>query len=199
MLFKQVYQDDPLLIDFTKECSSLGYKNNSRIENLKFDYFEYCRYIAGIQNHKIYLLSGVHNFDFDNKRFYRIGFRGVSLNCSQIPSIFSSNYRASSLNVGVIFYLLIAMTEFYFGSSEFIVTTNDCDLSKETAGKSHLSDRLFKSGKVLGVKLLYQKIQYLYTVQNVWLIDKAKWREDFEKYHKQKIRLDDELNSFLEN
>lgn len=198
MNFKVIQKNDPLLKNFTDQCSKLGYENNSSIDKLKFDYFDFCRYIGGVEKNKIYLLSGVHNFDFDNQRFYRIGFRGVSLNPPNIPLTLSSNYRISSLNVGVIFYLLMRLTESFFGSCKFIITTNDIELSHETAGKSHLSDKLFKSGRVSGLSLLYEKIEYLHTVQNVWLVNQEEWKKDFEYYHKNKAVLDSELKKILE-
>jgi hypothetical protein len=68
------------------------------------------------------------------------------------------------------------------GPSNFVHTSNTPE-SIDGAGRSHAVDKLMKRG-VEGVTLLKENFEYLYTKQNVWLLDKAVWKKDFDKYHK---------------
>lgn len=191
--FKRIYKNDPLLNDFIEECSIRQYKNNSSIELLKFDYFDYQAFFAGIVNDRIKIFSGVHNFDYNSSRYWRIGFRGVSLYDETFKPITSSNWRKTSLNMGVNFYLQMKWVENNFGSSNFVMTSNDFHQSIDGAGKSHKVDKLAKFGRLSGCSLIYENIEYLYTIQNVWLLDKQQWYDDFDKFYKGKIVYDSDI------
>lgn len=179
MLFRQIYKDDPLLPAFMEECSKRGFNNNTSIENLKFDYFEHIFFFAGIEDGKIKLFSGVHEFDMDGERYWRCGFRGATIDADQKMS---RNLRKNSLNVGINYYIQMQYIESLHGPSKFVHTSNTPE-SIDGAGRSHAVDRLMKRG-VEGITLLAEDFEYLYTKQNVWLLDKDVWYNDFDKYHR---------------
>lgn len=179
MLFRQIYKDDPLLPVFMEECRKRGFNNNTSIEKLKFNYFEHIFFFAGIEDGKIKLFSGVHEFDMDGERYWRCGFRGATIDADQKMS---RNLRINSLNFGINYYIQMQYIENLRGPSNFVHTSNTPE-SIDGAGRSHAVDKLMKRG-VEGVTLLKENFEYLYTKQNVWLLDKAVWKKDFDKYHK---------------
>ena len=170
MYFDFIYPDDPRLPEFMYECDRLGYKNNTTIKDIKFDYFEHSAFFAGIDNDKIIYFSGVHNFDYDNTRYWRIGSRAVSRydigTAKLMKPKLGRNMRLISPHCGIIFTLQMRWVEKQFGHSKFILTSNDPGTTDEVSGKSHIVDRFMRSNNTLGT-LLYEKIQYLNTVQNV--------------------------------
>ena len=179
MLFRQIYKDDPLLPAFMEKCSKRGFDNNTSIEKLKFDYFDNVYFFAGIEDDAIKLFSGVHEFDMGGERYWRCGFRGATIDADQKMS---RNLRKTSLNVGINYYIQMQYIESLHGPSNFVHTSNTLE-SIDGAGRSHAVDRLMKRG-VEGITLLAEDFEYLYTKQNVWLLDKNVWKRDFNKYHK---------------
>jgi len=184
MHYEEIFSDDPRLDPFLEECRKRGFENNASKKNLKFDYFEHSTFFAGIQDDKIKSFSGVHNFDFDGKRYWRLGFRGVSLYDDVYRPVVSKNWRLASNTMGVIFPLCIRWVEERFGPSEFVLTSNSPGLSKDTAGRSHVVDRLAHKNRLTNAKLIYRDITYLHTVQNVWLLDKNVFLDDYLRYYK---------------
>ena len=166
------------------ECSNRKFNNNKSISDLKFDYFEHSAFFALIHNNKIKLFSGVHNFDLNGVRYWRVGFRSVSLYDNTFKPVVSRNWRKASINIGALYALQMKWVEEQFGRAKFIVTSNVPGKSQDTAGASHSVDRALKNGIITGTKLLFEDIEYLYTIQNVWQLDQDIWYEDFEKYHK---------------
>jgi hypothetical protein len=187
MHFERIYKDDPRLDIFVEECKQRNLNNNKSIKDLKFDYFDNQAFFAGIQDNKIKVFSGVHNFDYDNKRYWRLGFRGVTLYDEKFKPITSKNWRRASVNMGVLFYFSIEWVERNFGPSDFIMTSNDYQKSLDGAGSSHQVDKIAKLGFFKGCSLLYENIEYLYTIQNVWALEKKYWYEDFDRFYKDKI------------
>lgn len=187
MYFEQIYKDDTRLELFVQECEKRNLNNNKSIKDLKFNYFEHQAFFAGIHEDKIKLFGGVHNFDYNNTRYWRIGFRAVALYDQNFKPFTSKNWRRVSLIMGVVFYLGMKWVESNFGPSRFIITTNDNQKSLDGAGSSHQVDRLAKLGVLSGCSLLYEEIEYLYTIQNVWELDKIHWYNDFDKFYKNKV------------
>lgn len=179
MHFRRIYKDDPLLPSFMEECATKGFDNNTSIKNLKFDYFEHLQFFAGIEDNRIKVFSGVHEFYMDNKTYWRCGFRGATIDADQKVS---RNLRLGSLNAGINYYLQMKHIDKLHGPSNFIHTSNRPE-SIDGAGRSHAVDKLMRRG-IEGISLLKEDFEYLYTQQNVWLLDKEIWARDFEKYHK---------------
>jgi hypothetical protein len=179
MLFKQIYKDDPLLPAFMEECGKRGFYNNTSIEKLKFDYFDHVYFFAGIEDDAIKVFSGVHEFYVEGQTYWRCGFRGATIDADQKMS---RNLRINSFNFGINYYLQMQYIESLHGLSNFVHTSNAPE-SVDGAGRSHAVDRLMKRG-VEGVTLLEENFEYLYTKQNVWLLDKDVWKRDFDKYHR---------------
>lgn len=197
MICKLITKDDPLLIPFIKECKRRGFNNNSSIEKMKFDFYDYCRFIAVVKDQEIVAISGVHKMHFNSQTFYRCGFRGVTLKPGQQVS---RNYRKTSYNVGITWYLLMRLVlKEKCSNPTFIVTTNDYRDSVESAGGSHRADRFYKIHKPEGYALLYEKALYMHTVQNIWQLDFDVWKRDFYKYHATHISLDGSLKHILED
>lgn len=187
MYFTQIEQTDSRLSKFMEDCLKRKYNNNTSIKDIKFNYFQHSTFFAGIQNDCIKTFSGVHNFEFNNELYWRVAFRAVSLYDNTFKPKLSANWRVSSIHMGVGITLEMKWVEEQFGPSKFIITSNDCYNSKDTAGSGHNVDKLFKTNKVDGVQLLYEQITYLNTIQNVWLLDQNVWYDDFEKHYKGKI------------
>lgn len=185
MLFRQIYKDDPLLPAFMEVCSKRGFNNNTSIEKLKFDYFDNVYFFAGIENDAIKIFSGVHEFDIDGKRYWRCGFRGATVDADQKMS---RNLRINSLNVGINYYIQMQYVENIHGPSKFVHTSNTPE-SIDGASRSHAVDRLMHRG-ISGITLLKSNYEYLYTKQNVWLLDKELWYNDFDKYHRDNHTID---------
>lgn len=183
MYFKQIYKDDPLLPEFIERCSREGYNNNSTLDKLKFDYFEHSAFFAGIEDNKIKVFSGVHNFDYDSKHYWRVGFRAATLYDDTFTPKPSNNFRKISISAGVLFTLEMKWVEHNFGNSQYIMTSNDSQNDVDTAGRSHIVDTIAKRNRISGCTLLYEKITYLNTIQNVWLLDKDVWYNDYQKYY----------------
>lgn len=183
MYFQQIDKNDKRLIEFINECKVRNYNNNVSIKDMKFDYFEHSAFFAGIHDGKIKTFSGVHNFDFDGKRFWRVAFRAVSLYDSYFKPKLSNNWRISSIHMGVGITLEMKWVEKQFGPSKFVITSNDYNNSVEKSGNGHGVDKLFKSNKISGVSLLYSNITYLNTVQNVWVLDQSKWYNDYDLHY----------------
>ena len=68
MHWKQINKDDPLLPSFMEECAKKGFDNNTSIKKLKFDYFEHIQFFGGIEDNRIKVFSGVHEFYMDKKK-----------------------------------------------------------------------------------------------------------------------------------
>lgn len=183
MYFKQIYKDDILLPDFIERCTREGYNNNSTLDKLKFDYFEHSAFFAGIEDNQIKVFSGVHNFDYDGKHYWRVGFRAATLYDDTFKPKPSNNFRKISLSAGVLFTLEMKWVEHNFGNSQYIMTSNDSENVVDTAGRSHMVDAIAKRNRISGCTLLYEKINYLNTIQNVWLLDKDVWYKDYQKYY----------------
>lgn len=196
MRLKQIYSDDPLLPKFMEECGERGYKNNTTVKDLKFDYFEECAFFGLIEtvmgNDRIVTMSGIHNFDFDGQRHYRIGFRAAStyIEGGYKPK-FNKDFAKHSLQCGVLMTNQILFGEKHFinKNAKFIMTTNSPINQTEVAGRSFDFDYFARKKLMPGVTLLYENITYLNTVQNVWLIDKNVYINNFEKYHKGNIEI----------
>lgn len=184
MYITQLYKNDLRLEKFMNECRSRNFHNNSTIKDIKFDYFDYSAFFGLIYNDNIKLFSGVHNFDYNNERFWRVGFRSVSLYDNEFKPRLSRHWRKSSINIGALYTLQMKWVEAQFGPSKFIVTSNVPGKSQDTAGASHLVDKALKNGRITGTRLLFEEIEYLYTIQNVWLLDQNFWYRDYEQYHK---------------
>ena len=187
MYFKQIYKDDPLLPDFIERCIMHGYNNNSTLDKIKFDYFEHSAFFAGIEDDKIKVFSGVHNFEYDNKHYWRVGFRAVTLYDDKFNPKPSNNFRKISFSAGVLFTLEMKWVEHNYNTGTFIITSNDNQNEVDTAGRSHMFDTIAKRNRVSGCTLLYDKITYLNTVQNVWLLDRDLWFSDYQKYYEGNI------------
>jgi hypothetical protein len=190
MYFQRIYSFDNRLLAFTEECNRRGIVNNSSIDAIQFHKYDNSAFFAGIQDEKIKVFSGVHEFFIFEKKYWRIGFRGVSLYDNNFKPCFSKNYRLASLNMGVLIYFQMQWVEKNFGLSNFVITSNSLEKSKPS-GKSHEVDRMSKSGLFSGMKLLYEDVTYAYTVQNIWLLDKQQWYNDFKKYYENKIIIKD--------
>jgi len=187
MYFKQIYKDDPLLPDFIERCTREGYNNNSTLDKIKFDYFEHSAFFAGIADNRIKVFSGVHNFDYDGKHYWRVGFRAATLYDDIFKPTPSNNFRKISLSAGVLFTLEMKWVEHNFGNSQYIMTSNDSQNDVDTAGRSHMVDAIAKRNRISGCTLLHEKITYLNTIQNVWLLDKDVWYNDYQKYYEGNI------------
>lgn len=200
MIFKKINKDDILLNDFILECQKRGYYNNSSIEKIKFDYFEYSSFFGGVHEGKLKVFSGVHNFDFDNKRYWRVLFRGVTLYDDAFKPVTSRNLRLASINFGICTTLQMKWIERNFSDPIFVMTSNDKENSIDTAGRSHAVDRLARAGLITGCKPLFKNIEYLYTVQNVWEFNKNVWYDDFDKFYRNRddITYDNEIDYLIE-
>jgi hypothetical protein len=187
MLYKQIFKDDPLLPAFVDACKINGFQNNSTIAAMKFNHFEHSAFFAGIDDGKIKAFGGVHNFDIDGIRLWRVGFRGVSLYDDKFVPVISKNWRKAGVNVGILFTLQMKWVELMFRDPAFVITTNDAESSIDMSGRSHDVDLLLKR-KVEGFSLMYEKINYLNTIQNVWSLDKELWHSDFNKYYEGMIK-----------
>lgn len=187
MHFEQIHKDDIRLIPFMEKCKLKHFNNNTSIKDMKFDHFEHSAFFAGIQNNEIKTFSGVHNFDYNNERYWRVAFRAVSLYDDIFKPVLSKNWRVSSIHMGVGITLEMKWVEERFGPSKFVITSNEPTKSVDSAGMSHLVDRLFKSNKISGARLMFEHISYLHTIQNVWLLDQNEWYSDYEKYYKNTV------------
>ena len=178
---EKITVDHPLLPQFCKDCHDRGFENNNTISKLKMDHYEVSAFFGLIHNNRIKCFGGVHNFDYDDNRYYRIGFRGVSLYDDSFRPTPSKDWMRVSLNSGVLLPLQMIWTHKHFGKdAKCIITSNSENKSKESAGKSHQVDRLAKMGKLFyGAELLHKDIEYAYTIQNVWLLDLRKMMNNF--------------------
>lgn len=193
MLFKQIFKNDPLLIPFMEDCQQRNIANNNSIKNLKFDYFEHTAFFGGVQDNKIKVFSGTHPMELEGKKYWRVGFRGVSLYDDTFKHKFYRNFRQSSLCAGVTFVLAMKWVEHYFGPTEFIMTTNIEPTIDN--GKSYFMDRMAHRNdtRYTGWTLLYEDITYLYSRQNVWAVDKETFYSDFDKYHRHRFEFQTEV------
>ncbi len=175
---RQIFSDDPLLDEYFEECKLRGYFNNDSVKNIKFDYFEQSAFFALIIDGKIREFSGVHNFDYNGKRYYRAGFRATSICDKDYRPKLSSSLIKTSFNFTNLIPMQILYIEEQFGPQEFILTTNT-EFSKTS--KSHIMDKHFKRGREPWVKLLYSDIEYLNTKQNVWVLEKDEFINNFKR------------------
>lgn len=192
MIIKRIYEDDLLLRNYMIECSKRGFNNNTSTESLKFNYFETSAFFAAVENNKIRTLSGVHNFDYDNKRYYRVGFRAATIYDETYKPKMTKNFYKSSLQFGVLFPIqMMWILQNVDSDAQFVMTSTNPVSTIDTAGRSLVVDKVFRKGKILGASLLYENITYLYTLQDVWLLDKDMFLKNFEEIHLNKtVQLD---------
>lgn len=184
MVIKRIYKDDLLLKNYMIECSKRGFNNNTSIELLKFNYFETSAFFAAIENNKIITFSGVHNFDHDNKRYYRVGFRAATIYDENYKPQMTKNFYKSSLQFGVMFPIqMMWILKNIDNTAQFVTTTTNPTSNKDTAGRSLVVDKVFRKDKILGISLLYENITYLHTSQDVWLLNKDMFLKNFEEIH----------------
>lgn len=173
MILRQIFSDDPLLPNFCDECVSRGYYNNRSIKAMKFDHFEHSAFFAVIHDNKIKSISGVHNFEYEDKKYYRIGFRSVALYDNEFKFKPSKDLLKTSIQYGLMFPIQIMYAQKHFPKAPYVLTTNNSSNDKDTAGKSKVIDRKFKQSmhRLRGISVLYENIYYLNTYQTLWSID----------------------------
>lgn len=178
MEIRQIFKDDPLLIEYMQECKERNFLNNTTLKDLKFDYFEQSAFFCLLVDGKIREFSGVHNFDIDGKRYYRIAFRSGSLRDKNYSPKTGKSMLTCSVVVGILSVVQIQYIENLYGPQDFVITTN---IDKTGAGRSHIVNRWYLEGKEPAIKkLLYEDVEYLYTRQNVWLVNKENVLKDYE-------------------
>jgi hypothetical protein len=175
MILKQIYSDDPLLPEFMDACAAKGYNNNSSLKAMKFDHFEYSAFFAVIQNNKIKSVSGIHNFEYENQKYYRIGFRSVALYDQEFKFKPSKDLLKTSIQYGLMFPIQIIYAQKTFPKAPFVLTTNNSLNEYDNAGKSKIIDKKFRQSlhRLRGISILNENIYYLNTYQTLWSIDET--------------------------
>lgn len=170
LTFKLLTNDDiPMIEDFCRECSLLGYKNNESLESMKFNF---ATFFAALDNEKIISLAGVHPLPEVNKNAWRCLFRGA-----QLPGYtpqWSMNIFKSGIQFSQLLYRQIQYVKKINDKSEFYISTN---LNSNTGAKSHrMNSVIMPRISKLGVWSLHTENMMLYHVpQNLWKLDVSKY------------------------
>lgn len=171
------YTDHDKLRVFCEECNQLGFVNNKSFEAMKVEktVMPYGQYFIGLDNDKIFTVSGVHKFSEINNNSWRCNFRGA-----QLPgyNTFSKNPFTSQIHFAYLMYYQIELIKSIYPDPEFYVTTN------VTGGvDSHRMNDVFmplveKMGiwEHVGTKEIY------YTTQHIWKINVDNYMSQREFY-----------------
>jgi hypothetical protein len=161
------YTDYNKLRVFCEECKELGFTNNQSFDAMKVEktVMPYGQYFIGLDNDKIFTVSGVHKFPEINENSWRCNFRGA-----QLPAynIFSKNPFNSQIHFTYLMYHQIKFIQDINSNAEFYVTSNI-----EGGVDSHRMNSIFMPlVESMGIwELAYPYMEIYHTRQNVWRIN----------------------------
>jgi hypothetical protein len=163
IITKQIFAIDEKLEEFINQCDLLGFKNNSSLKAMKFDWCldNIGAWYATYEDNKIISVSGIHSYEDG----YRALFRGVQLKSRNVGL---NRYHMQSYCFAEQLPLQI---EFASGKPIYITTNVDNDAS----GKMNRIDKLFHTlAKYKIVDFVEQK-ELFYVDQNIWKLNVAEY------------------------
>lgn len=151
---------------FCEECKKLGFTNNQSFQLMKVEktVMPYGQYFIGLDNDKIFTVSGVHKFPEINENSWRCNFRGA-----QLPGYnkFGKNPYRSQIHFAYPLYYQIELIKSIYPDPEFYVTTNVIG-----GADSHRMNNVFMPlvesmgiWEHIGTKEIY------HTMQHIWKIN----------------------------
>lgn len=162
---EELTQVTPALEDFIEQCKSLGWKNNSSLKELRWEWcLEGGMWYATYNDDKIISLTGIHPF----KDGYRALYRGAQLSPRPIKGL--SRYQMQSWGI---YDHLPLQIEFAKGKPLYITT----NVNKDNSGRMN---RIHKSFTVMakGGMIDYVNDEQIFNaIQSVWKLNVDRYFE----------------------
>lgn len=162
---EEIKEVTPALEDFIEQCKSLGWKNNSSLKELRWEWcLEGGMWYATYNDDKIISLTGIHPF----KDGYRALYRGAQLSPRPIKGL--NRYQMQSWGI---YDHLPLQIEFAKGKPIYITT----NVNKDNSGRMN---RIHKSFTVMAKGGMIDYIndeQIFNAIQSVWKLNVDRYFE----------------------
>lgn len=160
------------LIAFCKKCNELGYKNNSSLKAMKYDWCKTVgEYWGAWHNDTLIAVAGSHPIPELGLEFMRVLFRGCQL---ENPYTGLSKYH---LNTVLFRDILSAQIEKY-PVHRLIMTTN---INRDNSGKMQRSHKMLQQISKTNIVSHFCDMEYYNTQQSLWEINRDLYHEVYTK------------------
>lgn len=167
---KRLYAPDDDVIDYIRECKTCGFKNNSSLRAMKWDWcLESGAWYGSYANNKIVSISGIHKF----KDGYRALFRGAQIETRPVAGL--NRYQMQSYGI---YDHLPLQIDFAHGVPIYI-TTNITNDASGRMNRIHKSFRVMEQG---GMVTYMGDQEIFYTQQSVWRLNVDRYFEIRKRY-----------------
>jgi len=167
---KELTHVTPAVEHFIAECALLGYKNNSSLKEMRWDWcLDGGMWYATYENDVIISITGIHPF----KDGYRALYRGAQLSPRPIKGL--NRYQMQSWGI---YGHLPEQIKFANGKPIYITT----NISNDASGKMN---RIHKSFTVMAKGGMFEYIgdeEVFYTQQSIWKLNNDKYFEIRKRY-----------------
>jgi hypothetical protein len=161
----QLTQVTPALEDFIAQCTLLGYKNNSSLKELRWDWcLEGGMWYATYNDDKIISLTGIHPF----KDGYRALYRGAQLWSRPMKGL--NRYQMQSWGI---YDHLPLQIEFAKGKPLYITT----NINKDNSGRMNRIHKSFTAMEKGGMVSYVGDEQIFNAIQSVWKLNVDRYFE----------------------
>lgn len=156
---KRLYTPDDSVMDYISECENRGFKNNSSLKAMKWDWcLENGAWYGTSVNDKLVSISGIHKFEDG----YRGLFRGAQLETRPINSL--TRYQMQSYCISE---QLPKQIEFAGGHALYITT----NVSNDASGRMNRIHRSFSVMAKGGMVEYMGDSEIFHTWQSIWRLN----------------------------
>jgi len=166
----QLTQVTPALEDFIEQCTLLGYKNNSSLKELRWNWcLEGGMWYVTYEEDSIISMSGIHPF----KNGYRAVYRGAQLKQHPIKGL--NRYQMQSWPI----YAHLPLQIEFAKNKPLYITTNT---NRDNSGRMNRIHNSFSAMAKGGMVDYIGDEQIFNAVQSVWKLNVKKYFEIRERY-----------------
>jgi hypothetical protein len=171
----------PLIEQFCKECSVLGYNNNSSISAMKFgatyDLGEVPTFFGAIINGELAAVSGNHSI---GSKKLRCGFRGAAL--PKFNNIIKGLSKTHMTNLTWAPLMPESIIDgLGRGFEEFYITTSHTD--HDASGRMHKMHRVMTLLAKQDILEHHGEIEFYHTPQTLWKFNLPRFFETVKAFH----------------
>ena len=167
---KELTHVTPAVEHFIAECALLGYKNNSSLKEMRWDWcLDGGMWYATYENDVIISITGIHPF----KDGYRALYRGAQLSPRPIKGL--NRYQMQSWGI---YDHLPLQIEFAKGKPLYITT----NVNKDNSGRMNRIHKSFTAMSNGGMVDYIGDEQIFNAIQSVWKLNKDRYFEIRERY-----------------
>jgi len=162
---EEITEVTPALEDFISQCTLLGYKNNSSLKEMRWDWcLDGGTWYATYDNHTIVSITGIHPF----KDGYRALYRGAQLWSRPMKGL--NRYQMQSWGI---YEHLPLHIEFANGKPLYITT----NINKDNSGRMNRIHKSFTAMEKGGMVSYQGDEQIFNAMQSVWKLNVNRYFE----------------------